>query len=138
MFLSPEDRAIGKENFNAAIGSKPIRRELLKKTIKADVTSGNGLGDMYFGYGKSLSEPVRVGVIGTGDEGSVLIGAINPKFITVKSIADIRPYNVWRAFHGDYYSETARKARPGLMNVYGWKRKTKPARTSRFMGLMRN
>ena len=56
-----------------------------------------------------------MGVIGTGDEGSVLIGAINPKYITVKAIADIRPYNVWRAFHGDYYSEDGRKARPGLM-----------------------
>ena len=46
-----------------------------------------------------------MGVIGTGDEGSVLLGAINPKFITVKAIADIRPFNLWRAFHGDYSSE---------------------------------
>ncbi len=121
MYLTPEQRAIGKENFNAAVGSKPIRRDLLKKTIDNDVASGNGLGALYFGYGKSLDEPVRVGVIGTGDEGSVLIGAINPKFIAVKSIADIRPYNVWRAFHGDYYSDNARKVRPGLMSVYGWK-----------------
>ena len=37
MFLSPEDRAIGKENFCAAVGSKPIRRDLLKKTIKTEV-----------------------------------------------------------------------------------------------------
>jgi predicted dehydrogenase len=121
MHLSPEERAIGKENFNAAVGSRPIRRELLKKTINADATSGNGLGELYFGYGKSLSEPLRVGVIGTGDEGSVLLGAINPKFITVKSIADVRPYNVYRAFHGDYYSPDALKARPGLLSVYDWK-----------------
>ena len=62
-----------------------------------------------------------MGVIGTGDEGSVLLGAINPKYIAVKAIADIRPYNVWRAFHGDCSSDAARKARPGLMAVYGWK-----------------
>ncbi len=112
MYLTPEQRAIGKENYNAAMGSKPIRRELLKKTIDAGAASGNGLGEIYFGYGKSLSEPVRVGVIGTGDEGCVLIGAMNPKFIEVKSIADVRPYNIWRAFQGDYYSENARKVRP--------------------------
>jgi len=121
MYLSPEEKAIGKENFHAALGSKPIRRDLLKKAIKSEVRSGAGLGPMYFGYGQSVAEPVRVGVIGTGDEGSVLLGAINPKYIAVKSIADIRPYNVWRAFHGDYYSDSALKARPGLMKVYGWK-----------------
>jgi len=121
MYLTPEQRAIGKENFNAAAGSKPIRRELLKKTINAQASSGNGLGELYFGYGNSLGEPLRVGVIGTGDEGCVLIGAVNPKFIAVKSIADVRPYNVWRGFHGDYYSESARKVRPGLLSVFDWK-----------------
>ena len=120
MYLSPEDKAIGKENFHAAIGSKAIRRELLMKSIKDDIKSGKGLGSLYYGYG-SVSDPVRVGVIGTGDEGSVLLGAINPKYITVKAIADIRPYNVWRAFNGDHYSAEAHKARPGLMSVYGWK-----------------
>jgi predicted dehydrogenase len=121
MYLSPEDKAIGKVNFNAAIGSKYVRRELLMKGIKAGVASGHGLGPMYFGYDDHLSEPVRVGVIGTGDEGSVLLGAINPKFIAVKAIADIRPYNVYRAFHGDCFGEVAIKARPGLMSVYDWK-----------------
>ena len=76
---------------------------------------------MYFHYDATLAEPLRVGVIGTGDEGSVLLGAVNPKFITVKAIADIRPYNVWRAFNGDHYGAEAHKARPGLMSVYGWK-----------------
>ena len=82
---------------------------------------GGGLGAFYFGYEKSLGNPVRVGVIGTGDEGSVLIGAINPNFIEVKSIADIRPYNVWRAFHGDNSTEELKKIRTGLMAKYGWK-----------------
>jgi predicted dehydrogenase len=121
MFLSPEEKAIGKENFHAALGSKAVRRDMLKKAIKTEVKSGKGLGPMYFGYGDSVASPVRVGVIGTGDEGSVLLGALNPKYIAVKAIADIRPYNVWRAFNGDHYSEVAHKARPGLMAVYGWK-----------------
>jgi len=121
MFLSPEEKAVGKENFVTAIGSKLVRRDLLKKSIKGDIASGSGLGSLYYGYGDSVPEPVRVGVLGTGDEGSVLLGAINPKFIQVKAIADIRPYNVWRAFNGDYSSDTARKVRPGLLKVYGWK-----------------
>jgi predicted dehydrogenase len=121
MYLTPEQRAIGAENFQAAIGSKPMRRDFLKKTISAGVASGKGLGPMYFGYGETISEPVRVGVIGAGDEGCVLIGAINPKFISVKSIAEVRPYSIWRAFHGDYYSDAALQARPGLLKVYDWK-----------------
>ncbi|MGW8256507.1 MAG: Gfo/Idh/MocA family oxidoreductase, partial [Thermoguttaceae bacterium] len=104
-----------------AVGSTPIRRDLMRKTIDTNATSGNGLGALYFGYGRTISEPVRVGVIGTGDEGSVLIGAINPEFIEVKSIADIRPYNVWRAFHGDCSRDARLKVRPGLMKAYGWK-----------------
>ena len=137
MYLSPEEKAIGKENFCAAIGSKPIRRDLLKKAIKAEVASGKGLGPLYFGYGESVSEPVRVGVIGTGDEGSVLLGAINPKYIAVKAIADIRPYNVWRAFNGDYYSDAARKARPGLMTVYGWKTEDEASKNVKVYGAVR-
>jgi predicted dehydrogenase len=121
MFLSPEQRAVGKVNFCAAIGSPAVRREFLLKQIKAGVRSGQGLGPLYFGYGDAVPEPVRVGVIGTGDEGSVLIGAINPKYLAVRAIADVRPYNVHRALHGDCYSEAALKARPGLLAVYDWK-----------------
>src|SRR5689334_8399684 len=80
MNLTPEDKAIGKENFQSVIG-----------------------------------------VIGTGDEGSVLLGALTPSFIQVKGICDIRPYNVWRAFHGDTSTPEANKARPGLMKKYDWK-----------------
>ena len=49
-----------------------------------------------------------MGVIGTGDEGSVLLGADHARaIIQVVAIADIRPYNVHRAFHGDQSSEDA-------------------------------
>jgi predicted dehydrogenase len=122
MNLTPEQRAIGKDNFNAVIGSEETRRDFLKKALMAGVVSGGGLGAFYYGYGKAVGSPIRVGVIGTGDEGSVLLGAINPEFVQVKAIADIRPYNVHRAFHGDVIcSEAAMKARPGLMTKYGWK-----------------
>jgi predicted dehydrogenase len=97
------------------------RRDFIKGGVAAGVVVGGGLGAFYFGYDKAIGNPLRVGVIGTGDEGSVLLGAINPEFLQVKAIADIRPYNVWRAFHGDHSSDTALAARPGLMAKYGWK-----------------
>jgi predicted dehydrogenase len=121
MNLSPEDKSIGKDNFHAAIGSPLTRRDFLKGGIAAGAVSGAGLGAMYFGYEKSIGDPLRVGFIGTGDEGSVLLGAVTPSFIQVVAIADIRPYNVWRAFHGDHSSASALKARCGLMTKYGWK-----------------
>ncbi len=120
MNLSPEEKAIGQENFQTAIGSELTRREFLQGALAAGVTSGAGLGAFYFGYGQSVGDPVRIGVIGTGDEGNVLLGAHNPKYTQVVAIADIRPYNVHRAFHGDESSDSALKVRPGLMKIYGW------------------
>ncbi|MDA0659991.1 MAG: Gfo/Idh/MocA family oxidoreductase [Planctomycetota bacterium] len=119
MNLTPEETEVGRDNYYEAIGVH--RRDFLKGVVAAGVTSGAGLGAMYFGYGGSLGDPVRVGVIGTGDEGNVLIGAINPEYVHVKAICDIRPYSVHRAFHGEWNSSPlARAARKGLMAVYGW------------------
>jgi predicted dehydrogenase len=127
MNLSPEEKKIGKENFHEAVGT--TRRDFLKGGIAATVAAGGvgALGGYYFGYQK-FSDPLRVGVIGTGDEGNVLIGAINPEYIDVVAIADIRPYSVHRAFYGDWYSPGAHSARPGLLEVYknthGWTDRT--------------
>lgn len=123
MNLSPEEKKIGKENFQEAVGT--TRRDFLKGSIAATVAAGGvgALGGYYFGYQK-ISDPLRVGVIGTGDEGGVLMGAINPDYIDVVAIADIRPYSQHRAFYGDWYSPGAHSARPGLLEVYkkkqGW------------------
>ncbi len=113
--LTPEEREIGKQNFYAAIGSPHTRRDFLKNSLKATLVAGGSLGAFYYGY-TSIKDPLRVGVIGTGDEGSVLIGAMNPSYLQVVAVADIRPYSIYRAFHG----EVAQAARPGLLSVYGW------------------
>ena len=120
MNLTPEQKEIGKENFLAALGSKALRRDFLKKSAAAELSSGKGMGAYYFHYG-TVDQPVKIAVLGTGDEGSVLIGGLNPKYVQVVAIADIRPYNQYRAFHGDCYSATAAAVRPGLMKKYGWK-----------------
>ena len=74
MHLTPEEKAIGKENFHGAIGSEFTRRDFLKGASPPAWPSGAGLGAITSATSK-VSDPVRVGIIGTGDEGSVLIGA---------------------------------------------------------------
>ena len=118
MNLTEQQKQIGKENFDEAVAI--TRRDFLAGTVAAGVATGAGLGSIYFGYGKSVGDPLRVGFLGTGDEGSVLLGAHNPEYLNVVAIADIRPYNVFRAFHGDVSSPSALVARPGLMAKYGW------------------
>ncbi|HEY2147556.1 MAG TPA: Gfo/Idh/MocA family oxidoreductase [Pirellulales bacterium] len=128
MNLTPEERAVGKENFETAIGGEGAfnRRSFLGTTLAATV-AGAGVGSMYFNYAKEgpPKNPLRVGFIGVGDEGEVLLGALHApetrKFIDVVAIADIRPYSVHRAFEGDHSSEDALGRRPGLMSIYGWK-----------------
>src|SRR5688500_12286106 len=125
MQLTPEQKTVGRDNYYEAVGAMdqhlPNRRDFLKSTIAMGLVTGGGLGAMYFGYDKQpMGNPVRVGVIGTGDEGGVLIGALNPNYTECVAISDIRPYNVHRAFHGDWSSDVALEARPGLMKKYGW------------------
>src|SRR5881392_1349179 len=125
--LTPEEREVGKENFYAAMGSldqspaaEPFkRRDFLKTVIGVGATAGMTTGCKYFGY-TPIGDPLRVAVIGAGDEGGVLIGAINPEYVKVVSICDIRPFNVHRAFHGDWASEAGIAARPGLIAKYGY------------------
>jgi predicted dehydrogenase len=118
MNLSEAQKWVGKENFADAIAV--TRRDFLTGTVAAGIATGAGLGSIYFGYGKSVGSPLRIGVVGTGDEGSVLLGAHNPDYLNVVAIADIRPYNIYRAFHGDASSASANTARPGLMAKYKW------------------
>lgn len=128
--LTPEERETGKENFHTAVqafdqspaAEKWKRRDFLKTAMGIGVAASvpaMTTGCHYFGY-SPIGDPVRIAVIGTGDEGSVLIGALNPAYITVVSICDIRPYNQYRAFHGDWSSDAALVARPGLIAKYGF------------------
>ncbi|MEM6688431.1 MAG: Gfo/Idh/MocA family oxidoreductase [Planctomycetota bacterium] len=119
--LSADAREVGKHNYYSAIGSyyDVNRRDFLRGIVSAGAVSGAGLGAAYFGYGK-VKDPVRVAVIGTGDEGNVLIGGCNPDYVDVVAICDIRPFGVHRAFHGDWSSPSALKRRPGLISVVGY------------------
>jgi predicted dehydrogenase len=119
--ITPEERETGQANYYEAVGVS--RRDMLKGIVASGAVTMGGLGAAYFGYGDKMDNPVRVGIIGTGDEGGVLIGAINPNYLQVVAISDIRPYNIHRAFHGDWGGGTPARThsiRTGLMQKYGW------------------
>ncbi|TWT42951.1 Gfo/Idh/MocA family protein [Botrimarina hoheduenensis] len=128
MNLTDEQKKIGQDNFRRVAGdliqTNPDRRDFLEQVTLASAVGAAGFGAAYWGYGNKLDDRLRVGVIGTGDEGNVLIGALNPKVIEVKAIADIRPYSVHRAFYGDTYSPSSLAARPGLCSVYDYADRT--------------
>ena len=119
--LSSEQREVGQHNYYSAVGSyyDVNRRDFLRGIVAAGAVSGAGLGAAYFGYGK-VNDPVRIAVIGTGDEGNVLIGGCNPDYVDVKAICDIRPFGQHRAFHGDWASPSSLVRRPGLIRVAGY------------------
>lgn len=94
MTLTQEQKDIGKLNFQDAIAVS--RRAFLKTAAAAPA-----LGAFYFGYEKLKGSPVKVGFIGTGDEGSVLMTQHPPEYMDIVAIADIRPTNLKRALHGD-------------------------------------
>ena len=95
LHLTPEQKQIGKDNFNEAVGLN--RRSFLKGAAAATA----GLGATYFAYDKLKGAPVRVGWIGCGDEGSVLLTQHPPEYMDIVAIADLRPSNRERAFIGD-------------------------------------
>ena len=120
MNLTPEEKAIGKENFHAAIGSELTRREFLMGTLAAGVVSGAGLGGMYYKYTK-VDNPVRIGFIGTGDEGGVLIGALTPDYVKWRPSPISARTTCTAPFTATVPATTQLKCRCGLMTKYGWK-----------------
>ena len=121
--LTPEQVENGRHNYYSAVTAHGIahnRREFFAKSIAAGGMAAAGMGAMYYNYQKPHN-PVRVCVIGTGDEGNVLIGALNPDYVNVTAICDIRPSSIHRAFHGDWASGNSIKVRPGLIKVCKYK-----------------
>jgi predicted dehydrogenase len=110
--LTPEQRAVGKENFHRAVGKlaeeKPgvNRRDFMKGLIGAGATLPVAAA-AYFGYAREdgkpavPEKPVRAALIGAGDEGGVLVGFHNPRYLEFVAVCDFRPSNQKRIFNGD-------------------------------------
>lgn len=129
MRLTDEQKAIGRENFYAAIGSdvkvpngQPSRRQVLQQRIQEDLKAGRARGHGYFGYEPSIGQggPVRVGLIGCGDEAHALIEGINKEFIRVKSVADGDKENIAAVLGKPSESDKSKPQNAPLLTVYGW------------------
>jgi predicted dehydrogenase len=134
--LTPEQRETGKANFHRAVGglaqdppaadpSAPeagrgvTRRSFMKGLLATGAVLPLSAA-AYFGY-RDLhgGRPVRTGLIGTGDEGGVLIGEHNPEFMEFIACSDIRPSNRRRIFEGDPPRPGAPLWRKGFNRIYG-------------------
>ena len=128
--LTPEQKATGKANFEQASGdlaragkmdtmttgadsAKPDRRDVLKAGLAAGAVVPVSAA-VYYGYSAwQGNRAVKTALIGTGDEGGVLIGDHNPEYNEIVAVCDIRPTNLERIFKGDS------GPRKGLNKVYG-------------------
>lgn len=116
--LTPAEREIGKANFQGVVGShynanQPNRRQFMKGALAAAGTVPVGAA-AYYGYTKLQGGPVKAGLIGSGDEGGVLVGEHNPEYLEFIGVADIRPFNRRRIFDGE-----PRGPRKGFNKIYG-------------------
>ncbi len=108
-YVNPEQRALGRENANRALGV--TRREWL-----ATAAAAPALGAYYFGYKKMDDKPpVRAAIIGTGNEGcDAMIRQHNRDYLNFIGFCDARPFNQQRALkqfsiHDQYGANEAKK-----------------------------
>lgn len=127
--LTPEQKAVGKKNFEQAAGDlarmrdakDPNRRDFMKSMAAAGAVVPLSAA-VYFGYESwKGNKAVKTALIGCGDEGGVLIGDHNPEFNEIVAVCDIRPSNMKRIFTGDLKDGKPDKGSPrkGLNNIYG-------------------
>jgi predicted dehydrogenase len=130
--MTPEQKAIGKDNFNRAIGqlaaadAAPARGMTRRNFMKGLVVAGAVApvaAAAYYGYaserfGNGGHRAVRAGIIGTGDEGGVLVGEHNPQYLEFIAYSDIRPSNQKRIFEDERISKPA-SPRKGFKFHYG-------------------
>jgi len=106
MVLNEQQRQIGKDNFIDA--AKFSRRQMLTGAVAVP-----SMAAMYWGYGKLNGNPVKTGIIGTGNQAcNAHIPQSNPDYIDIVAFSEIRPSNQKRArklFNEKYGQAAANK-----------------------------
>ncbi len=105
MVLNDKQRQAGADNFRDAV--KISRRQMLTGAVAIPSAAA-----MYFGYEELKGEPVRAGLIGTGNQGCYAhIAQSNPAYVDIVAFSDIRPSNQARArqYFRDKYGPRADK-----------------------------
>ena len=82
MHLTPEEQATGRRNFLRAVAGVPVLA---------------GLGAASLARGPIAGGPVRIGYIGVGGEGRVLLGSTDKAYAQVVAMADINPAQLAQA-----------------------------------------
>src|SRR5262245_24736472 len=123
--LTAEQKEIGKANFQRVVGSyldpkSPVNRRNFMKGLFAAGAAVPVSAAAYFGYqsAKGFEKPVKAALIGSGDEGGVLIGEHNPHYLEIVAICVIRPSNQKRIFE-DEKLKNPNSPRRGLAFHYG-------------------
>lgn len=118
--LTPEQREIGKANFNRVVGEFGVTRRDFMKGLLATGAVLPVSAAAYYGYeyGKVKGRPVKAALIGAGDEGGVLVGEHNPEYLEFIAVCDIRPSNQKRIFE-DETKTNPRSPRKGFTRIYG-------------------
>jgi predicted dehydrogenase len=132
--LTPEQKGVGKANFEQAAGDlaregrmktmvtgaadpkhpNPDRRDVLRAGLAAGAVVPVSAA-VYFGYQEwKGNNAVKTALIGCGDEGGVLVGDHNREFNEIVAVCDIRPTNLDRIFEGE-----PQGPRKGLNKLYG-------------------
>ncbi len=83
MQLTPEQIQIGSENFNRVSNGLNDGDVSRRDFLKAAAAGRSDLGAAYFGYKKLEGDRVRVGFIGTGDEGNILLTQHPPEYMNI-------------------------------------------------------
>jgi predicted dehydrogenase len=113
--MTPEQRTVGEQNFQKAKEALGLdRRSFLKAGILGAGAMAGSAAAVYFGYQSLHGNPVRAALIGSGDEGGVLVGEHNPEFLKFVAVADIRPSNLKRIYEGEPAG-----LRKGFKRIYG-------------------
>jgi predicted dehydrogenase len=130
--LTPEQKKTGEGNFQrvvgkladadqqaAAQGGGMNRRRFMQGLIATGAVAPVSAA-AYFGYTNNSfrDRPIKAGIIGTGDEGGVLVGEHNPAFVEFIAYSDIRPSNQKRIFEDERRTKPA-SPRKGFKFHYG-------------------
>jgi predicted dehydrogenase len=90
MQLTEQQRQIGRDNFRDAL--RITRREFLPALAGLPAVTA-----FYWGYRQLRGDPVRIGVIGAGGQGCAQIASINPEYVKIVAVSEIRPSNQKKA-----------------------------------------
>src|SRR4051812_17841007 len=112
--LTAEQKELGKGNANVAAGDL-TRRGFMKSMAVGAAGLAPVAAATYYGYEAMHGKPVKAALIGCGDEGGVLMGDHDPKYIEIVALCDIRPSNQKRIIDG----EPAPSPRKGYKAIYG-------------------